>query len=50
MTENCNHGAFVSLEPAYKDRQLVLDVVEGQKVVLSRKVIFCFKLTMKVLF
>ena len=38
MTDDCNHGDFVCFDESNKDRNLVLDVIDGHKVVLSRKV------------
>eukprot|EP00794_Sanderia_malayensis_P015340 gene15340-16917_t len=39
MTDDCCHGNFVSLNSNFEDRNLVLDVVDGHRVVLSRKVL-----------
>ena len=38
ITDDCNHGNFVSLDESNRDKRLVLEVVDGHRVVLSRKV------------
>ena len=38
MTDDCNHGDFVPLDESNRDKKLVLEVVDGHRVVLSRKV------------
>ena len=38
MTDDCSHGSFKSLDESNGEKRLVLEVVDGLRVVLSRKV------------